>query len=769
MIKRGFWRNYGLGFGLDENHGHLADTQWEVANPSEIATRGLTNRKIPSPALNAWKHLTGFDPDADKAPQTVTHLNANADKFTNELNAQGYLARRVRQDTDRVPRPLDFRLAIPAGALWVSLLVAQWCGALGLVPSSWIAGVALGISLVAAGVTRTRIRKHRLYPRGNNRRHPGTGTERDKSENPKGASASYYRVDLGKHRLYPRGNNRRHPGTGTERDKSENPKGASAGYYRVDLGKHRLYPLGSAAALTALAAFAVGLGFAGHAANLAIAASDPLAAIGADPSHRFEIQAQVITSPRLMTFGHSAEKTPQPDRRFEASATATNVRFNPTNPNLNPTSPPANSASPPATNPKSSNPNQSYRVTLQAKFLIWRGSTYRTRAKLQVKGKGWADIPLGATVSLRTGLARLDPSGEFLGLAKAPGTPRIIAPPSGRFIFVNAVRSRLAEAGTHLAPETRAMIGAMSLGLTQNQSQSDRDAMQIAGLSHLTAVSGLHLSVLLGLALGLTARAPRAIQVAAAGAMMIVFLGMLEGSASVTRAAAMGSVTLLGLALARPAKSIAALSLAVMAMLLVNPWQAASWGFALSVVATFSIVTLGQTLSRWLATFLPRFLALPLAISLSAQLGCQPLMLILRGKLQLFSLPANLLTGAVSSIVTVGGLVLVVLAAITHLGITLAQFATFLEPASTLIFAPFSPLTEVIAQVTGLAANWILGVARFFSRLQGAEIPWIESGYGIFGILVVTLAFLWLAGRYAYLRHWSVSLGSPFRFHEVPF
>ncbi|WP_252865191.1 ComEC/Rec2 family competence protein [Mobiluncus mulieris] len=769
MIKRGFWRNYGLGFGLDENHGHLADTQWEVANPSEIATRGLTNRKIPSPALNAWKHLTGLDSDADKAPQTVTHLNANADEFTNELNTQGYLARRVRQDTDRVPRPLDFRLAIPAGALWVSLLVAQWCGALGLVPSSWIAGVALGISLVAAGVTRTRNRKHRLYPRGNNRRHPGTGTERDKSENPKGASAGYYRVDLGKHRLYPRGNNRRHPGTGTERDKSENPKGASAGYYRVDLGKHRLYPLGSAAALTALAAFAVGLGFAGHAANLAIAASDPLAAIGADPSHRFEIQAQVITSPRPMTFGHSAEKTPQPDRRFEASATATNVRINPTNPNHNPTNPPANSATPTATHPKSSNTNQSYRVTLQAKFLTWRGSTYRTRAKLQVKGKGWADIPLGATVSLRTGLARLDPSGEFLGLAKAPGTPRIIAPPSGRFVFVNAVRSRLAEAGTHLAPETRAMIGAMSLGLTQNQSQSDRDAMQIAGLSHLTAVSGLHLSVLLGLALGLTARAPRAIQVAAVGAMMIVFLGMLEGSASVTRAAAMGSVTLLGLALARPAKSIAALSLAVMAMLLVNPWQAASWGFALSVVATFSIVTLGQTLSRWLATFLPRFLALPLAISLSAQLGCQPLMLILRGKLQLFSLPANLLTGAVSSIVTVGGLVLVALAAITHLGITLAQFAIFLEPASALIFAPFSPLTEVTAQVTGLAANWILGVARFFSRLQGAEIPWIESGYGIFGILVVTLAFLWLAGRYAYLRHWSVSLGSPFRFHEVPF
>lgn len=175
-------------------------------------------------------------------------------------------------------------------------------------------------------------------------------------------------------------------------------------------------------------------------------------------------------------------------------------------------------------------------------------------------------------MSLRTGLTRLDSSGEFLRLVKAPGTPRTIAPPSGCFIFVSTVHSRLTKTGMHLASEARAMAGVMSLNLAQSQSQSDRGAIQIAELSHLTTVSSLRLSVLLGLTPGPIARAPRAIQVTAAGVVMTIFLGILEGSASMIRATATDGVTLLGLALARPARSIAVLSLAVMIMLLINPW-----------------------------------------------------------------------------------------------------------------------------------------------------------------------------------------------------
>lgn len=532
------------------------------------------------------------------------------------------IVRRVRRDDDMLARQLDFRLAIPAGALWASLLVASWGGWLDLPASLWIVGVTLGIAGVAVALVR--------MPRS----------------------------------------------------------------------RHRLFPGGSTAALVALTAFTIGLGFAGHAVSLAVSAGDPLAVIGADPSHRFDIQAQVITTPRAQT--HSFDR-------------------------------------------------ESWKVTLQVHRLTWRGRQYHTRAKLQVKGKGWQEIPLGATVGLRLGLKEFDYSGQFLGFAKSPGTPRLLAAPSGRFVYVNAVRGRLNQATTHLAGDIRAMIGAMSLGLTVNQPEADREAMQVAGLSHLTAVSGLHLSVLVGLALGLTSRRSRLTQALSAAVLMVVFLAMLEGSSSVTRAAVMGTITLFGLALARPSRSITALSLAVIAMLLITPWQATSWGFALSVVATFSIVTLGQFLSRWLAMFLPRLLAFPLAVSLSAQLGCQPLMLIMRGNLQVFSLPANLTTGAVSSIVTVGGLVLVGLATgVWGAGISgLAPLAAGLQL-----------LTDLTAQVTGGAAAWILGVARFFSRLPGAEIPWIESGYGVAGLIITTTGFVWLTWRFATIRRWRVGSGS---------
>lgn len=483
--------------------------------------------------------------------------------------------------------------------------------------------------------------------------------------------------------------------------------------------KHSLFPRGSNTALAVLAAFTTALGFASHTVNIALAANDPLAQIGANPSHRFVLQAQVITTaqPLANRFAHS--NTPQTLTKDCA---------------------------------------KSWKVTLRARTLTWKGNTFHTRAKVQVKGRGWEGIPLGSTVELRAGLGALDPSGRLLGTLRNPGKPSIIQPPTGRFVYINTVRFRLEEATRNLAPETKALISAMTLGLVSAQPPTDREAMQISGLSHLTAVSGMHLSVLMGLALGLTSRKHRRIQLGVALPVMLLFLAMLEGSASVTRAGVMGTITLAGLALARPSRSISALSLAVISILLVSPWQASSWGFALSVVATFSIVTLGRTLCRWLGGFLPRLIAFPLAISLSAQLGCQPLMLIMRGRLQVFSLPANLATGAIASTVTVGGLALVGLATVTWVGSLAVATLPLLGPALLPLVKLLEFFTSVTAGITSLAAAWVLKVARFFSQLPGAEIPWIESWYGVFSLMIASGAFLWLLGRQAYLRQWQVKL-----------
>lgn len=640
----------------------------------------------------------GMEPDRERVghsetprgvPWQARNETAGLKPFPGVSN-RSHIAR-VRRDTDRIPRPVDFRLAIPAGALWVTLLVANLAGMIDQKASLLIAAVFGTLALGATVLNRLA----NSGAREDSSHTPQTGRD-SRGSPPPGRTLSQITR------------------TGRSSQSSPLPGGpdlAFREFWRSRTARHRLFPGGSAAALVALAAFTVALGFAAHAVNLAITARDPLAVIGSDSAHRFTLNAQVITTPRAII---PRSEAAEPPSRDSASSPSSHVT-------------PSRGAIVP-------NSGDSYLVELRGESFTWRDITYRTHAKLQVKGKGWDNIPLGATVSLRLGLAGLDPTGEFLGQAKSPGKPQLTAPPSGRYRYVHAVRERLAEATATLPKDIQSMVQAMTLGLTSTQTEADREAMRVSGLAHLTAVSGMHLSVLIGLALGLTIHLPRPIQVGTAAVLAIAFLAMLEGSSSVTRAAAMGAITLFGLALGRPSRSISALSLAVLGMLLVMPWQATSWGFALSVVATLSIVTLGDVLSHWLAVFLPRIIAFPLAVSLAAQLGCQPLMLILRGKLQLYSLPANLLTGAISSVVTVGGLVLIAL------------------PATPVL----APLTTVTTQVTGASATWVLRVARFFAGVSGAEVPWVESGYGVVGILLVSGAGLWLTWRFVSVQRWRV-------------
>lgn len=574
-----------------------------------------------------------------------------------------FIVRRLRTDRDYRPAPLDLRLAIPAVSLWVALLVAGNRGErVALV-------VSVGFALVAGVAAGALGWLHRSQARGGRR---GTLTP----------------IRVGKRDV-------EMPGCTVNRYPEAPGRAGKAGAVMPARRRHRLFPRGSGLATLLITALVIAIVFGTLALRLELGSRDALAVIGTHPTARFDVKAQVVSTPKLSW-------------------------------------------------------RDSYRVDLKVIRLTWHGSTYPTHALLQVKGAGWEGIPLGSWVRLRAGLASRDLSTQYLGYAKSPTGPEIIGPPTGRFVFVNAVRQRLREATAELSESTAGMIMAMSLGLTAVQDPLDRESMQVAGLSHLTAVSGMHLSVVLAVALGLTARKRRGVQVVVAAGIMVIFLAMLEGSASVTRAAAMGALTLVGLGIARPSRSLSSLSAAIIGMLLVQPFQATSWGFALSVVATGAIVTGGPYLAAWCARFLPRLIALPLAVSLSAQLACAPLMLVMRGKLQVYSLPANLLTGGVSSIVTVGGLGLVALAALA--GLPAASFAV--------IAVPVRLLEQGATHVTGWAAAWIAGVARFFASRPGAEVDWLENpAAGVTWLLIVALSFAWVASQLARARRWRI--GTP--------
>ena len=116
-------------------------------------------------------------------------------------------------------------------------------------------------------------------------------------------------------------------------------------------------------------------------------------------------------------------------------------------------------------------------------------------------------------------------------------------------------------------------------------------------------------------------------------------------------------------------------------------------------------------------------------------------MLGMRGKLQVYALPANLLTGTVSSVVTMGGLVLV------------AVWGSRLGGLP----GPGRIGHEILSRVTGAGADWVLGVARFFAKLPGAEVPWLEAAPGVVGVLLVTACLCWLTYSLSEKIRWKGS------------
>ena len=142
-----------------------------------------------------------------------------------------------------------------------------------------------------------------------------------------------------------------------------------------------------------------------------------------------------------------------------------------------------------------------------------------------------------------------------------------------------------------------------------------------AGLSHLTAVSGANVAIVIaGVLWPLRRRAvDRRAQAAVAGLALLGFVVLAGPSASVLRAAAMGAVALIALASGRPRAAVPALAATVCVLLLVDPGLARDAGFALSVVATAAIVLVAPGWSRRLRSRgWPPWIADALAVSAAA-------------------------------------------------------------------------------------------------------------------------------------------------------
>jgi ComEC/Rec2-related protein len=223
-----------------------------------------------------------------------------------------------------------------------------------------------------------------------------------------------------------------------------------------------------------------------------------------------------------------------------------------------------------------------------------------------------------------------------------------------------AVRRYLSETIQHHVPGTP---GALTLGLLIGDdtalTASERDDLRHAGLSHLTAVSGWNVTLvisavgLLFLRLGLRGWGWTAAQlVALCGFVWIVGL-----EPPVTRAAIMAVAGLVAIRLGRPAHSVTVLVLSAAVMVAVSPPALSSLSFQLSVLATLGLILAARMtamLDGWRAVFLT-----PIIATATIGLITAPLLAAEFGTLSLLTVPANILAGPLVPAATIAGVIVV--------------------------------------------------------------------------------------------------------------
>jgi competence protein ComEC len=328
------------------------------------------------------------------------------------------------------------------------------------------------------------------------------------------------------------------------------------------------------------------------------------------------------------------------------------------------------------------------------------GRAWRTRERAGLfLPRGAGPLAVGDQVRLRAGVERSDRADPLGGEPPVVlRRPRIEATRAARSLPLRASEAvRTAARRRVLAdlPRERAgLLVGMALGDTSLLGADLDRSFKAAGLTHLVAVSGQNVAVVLaaglGLALAFGARRPA---LAGIGIVLVVLFALLtRWEPSVLRASAMAVLTLLGVATGRGPGGRRALCLAVMLLLLANPALVTSLGFQLSVAATAGVLWLGPLAARLLPARLPEMVRAGVGISLGAQAGALPVLALTLGQVSLAGLAANLVAVPAATLPML-------------LGVVAAATAMVAAPLSTLACRLADPFLAVLVAIADHASG----------------------------------------------------------------
>ncbi|MBV9292405.1 MAG: ComEC/Rec2 family competence protein, partial [Frankiales bacterium] len=298
------------------------------------------------------------------------------------------------------------------------------------------------------------------------------------------------------------------------------------------------------------------------------------------------------------------------------------------------------------------------------------------------------------------------PGDTVSAVVFAEGSPQLLGRPPPWQRWAGGVRDGLRTACAGLSGDVRGLLPGIVIGDVSQMTPALTSDFRVTGLTHLIAVSGENLAIVVGAVVAVVRAAGggRRLRLLIGLAAVIGFVVLARPSPSVLRAAVMGTVVLVGTAVGRRNAGLPVLAAAVLGLVLVDPFLARTPGFALSVLATAAILVVAPRWTKRLSRWMPRSLAAAIAVPAAAQLACTPVIVAVFGQVAPLAIPANLLAAPAVAPATLLGLIAALLSQLS------------------------SSTAAVAAWLGGWPVAWLVLVARTLAAVPGAGMT-VPTGW----------------------------------------
>jgi competence protein ComEC len=306
----------------------------------------------------------------------------------------------------------------------------------------------------------------------------------------------------------------------------------------------------------------------------------------------------------------------------------------------------------------------------------------------------------------------------------------------------------------NLSPQNRAIFGALVLGERQNITREMRETFSVSGLSHVLAVSGLHIAVVAWLCYTLLKRLLsfsstlilrvdiRRVSALITCLPVIAYTALTGFQVSAERAMIMGLAFLFSLVIGREREIWSTLALAALLVLALDPHGIFSVSAQLSFLAVAGIVWLAPGIYAKLAlsveeqVFKSRalnrfylYVAGLLAATVSATVFLLPVVTLYFHRIPLIAIPANI------ALVPVLGL-----------------FVLCLGLSASLILFVSPPISRFLLQIGAWVLDRVMETLQFWTHFDWAALWGVTPRFFEILLFYGFLLFLFFSKRYAWAK-----------------